>query len=218
LEQLEMSSYTEQEEVEKLKSWWKNYGSSLIAGIAVGVILLVGQKYWTHYREQQLATAAQLYQELVQYAQQNNLVEVRKRGEQLREQYRRTPYAGLGELLIGRYEMDSGNLAGARVALERAVSLADDDATAQAARLNLARVLAAEGKTSEALALLDHGDVAGYESANAELRGDLLLRAGKRAEALAAYDAALKSLPAASPYRAILAMKRDAASSSGAQP
>jgi len=213
-----MASYTDQEDVEKLKAWWKSYGSSLIAGVAVGVVLLVGQKYWNAYREQQMASAAQVYQELVQHAQQNNLAEARKKNQQLRDQYSRTPYAGLGGLVIGRYEMEAGNVAGAREALEQATHLAEDDATVHAARLNLARVLAAEGKTDGALALLGERDISGFESQYAELRGDLLQRLGKNAEALAAYELALKSMPPGSPYRSVLAMKRDAAGQGSGKP
>ena len=36
-----MSAYADQEELEKLKSWWKEYGNSLIFGIALGAAILV---------------------------------------------------------------------------------------------------------------------------------------------------------------------------------
>ncbi len=204
-----MSSYTEQDEVEKLKAWWNNYGSSLIAGVAVGVLFLVGQKYWTSYQEKQLAAAAQTYQELVQYAQQGNLAGARERSTILFDKYGSTPYAGLAGLIIGRYEMEAGNIAAARHALQQALDRGEDDATLHAARLNLARALAAEGKTEQALALVAEPKVAGFESQYAELRGDLLQRLGKKTEAHAAYESALKTLPPGSPYREVLTMKRD---------
>ena len=204
-----MASYTEQEEIETLKSWWKNYGNSLVAGVAVGVLLLIGQKYWNSYHEQQLAKAAQTYQELVQLVQQKNVGDAHKRASVLFEQYSGTPYAALGGLVIGRYEMDAGNVIGAREALEKALKYADDDATAHAARLNLARALTAEGKTEQALNLLPAQDVAGFESQYAETRGDILRQLGKNAEALDAYESALKALPPGSPYQNVLTMKRD---------
>jgi predicted negative regulator of RcsB-dependent stress response len=204
-----MASYTEQEEVEKLKSWWKSYGNSLIAGIVVGVALLVGQKYWNSYREGQYAAASDLYREMMQQIQQKDIDGARKNSNALVDGYSGTPYASLAGLVIGRFEMEAGRIADAQRALEKAVRYAQDSATEHGARLNLSRVLAAQGKTEEALSLLAVSDTSGFESQYAELRGDLLRQQGKPHEALSAYETALKQVPVGSAYGQLLSMKRD---------
>ena len=53
-----MSAYTEQEELEKLKAWWKNYGPALLIGVVIGVALLFGNKYWKEHKERQREEAS----------------------------------------------------------------------------------------------------------------------------------------------------------------
>jgi predicted negative regulator of RcsB-dependent stress response len=56
-----LAAYEEQEDLDRLKAWWKNYGNSVIFGIALGAAILVGFRYWTQHTEQQRHSAAALY-------------------------------------------------------------------------------------------------------------------------------------------------------------
>ena len=58
------------------------------------------------------------------------------------------------------------------------------------ARQRLARVLATQHKTDDALALLKGEASAAFIASREELRGDVLAQAGKRADARAAYEKA----------------------------
>ena len=70
-----------------------------------------------------------------------------------------------------------------------------DTGMAEIVRQRLARVLAAQDKTDEALALLAGDAVPAFVAGREELRGDLLVRLGRKAEARTAYEKARAAMP-----------------------
>ena len=66
-----MSAYTDQEELEKLKAWWKNYGGALLIGVVLGLGILFGHKYWTQYQEERRAAASEIYEQMLQQARES---------------------------------------------------------------------------------------------------------------------------------------------------
>jgi len=203
-----LSAYDEQEELEKLKAWWKNYGNSLIFGILLGAGILAGVRYWKQHTEQSLQTASALYNQMLQ----NYHVKpdaARKSGEELVKEYASTPYAGMAGLMLARMNFDAGDTAGARKQLQWVMENAGDAATVHTARLRLARLDLDSGDKDAALALLNVKDQDGFESEYEELKGDIYLAKGQRNQARAAYREALKHLAEGSPYARILNMKLD---------
>jgi len=204
-----LTAYDEQEELEKLKAWWKNYGNALIFGVLLGAAALFGYRYWTQYQEQRLQDASALYNQLILEMPNKKTDAARKTGESLVNGYSATPYAGMAGLLLARLDIEAGDAKTARAHLQWVIDHAKDTATISAARLRLARLLIGSGEKDAALALLDVKDQAGFEGEYEELRGDIYAAQGKRDEARAAYGEALKHLPADSTYIPILKMKLD---------
>ena len=204
-----MTAYDEQEELEKLKTWWKNYGNSVIFGILLGVAILVGFRYWIQHTEQQRQTAAGIYERMFQDISAKKTADARKSGESLINEYSSTPYAGMAGLMLARLDFEAGDVAKARERLQWVLQNADDDAVRHAARLRLARIHLGNGDKEAALALLDVKDRAGFEAEYEELKGDILVAQGQRDAARLAYGEALKHLPAGSPYAPMLNMKLD---------
>jgi predicted negative regulator of RcsB-dependent stress response len=66
-----MSAYEEQHDVERFRAWWKNYGNALLAGIALGIALLYGNKYWQTHKEKERLAASELYLEVLAGQQQH---------------------------------------------------------------------------------------------------------------------------------------------------
>jgi predicted negative regulator of RcsB-dependent stress response len=204
-----LSAYADQEELDKLKAWWKNYGSSVIFGVLLGAGILIGFRYWTHYTEQRLQTASVLYDRMLQDFHSKKLETARQSGESLLKDSSSTPYAGMAGLLLARMDFEAGDALSGRKHLQWVVEHAKDAATMHAARLRLARINLDSGDKQAALALLDVKDQAGFEAEYAELKGDIYLAQGQREQARAAYLDALKQLPAGSPYAPVLNMKLD---------
>lgn len=204
-----MAAYTDQEEVEKLKAWWKDYGGALVIGVLLGVALLFGNKYWTQYQEQQRFVASDLYTQMLEHVQQAKADAARVNGEKLVAEYDRTPYAGMAALLLARLSFDANDVAAARKHLEWAAKNATDPAVEHAARLRLARLHLAAGEYEPALAQVPAKPVAGFETDYLELKGDIYVAQKKPDDARSAYREALKLLSPDSPQRRFIAMKLD---------
>ncbi len=201
-----MSAYTDQEELEKLKAWWKNYGGALLIGVLLGLALLFGNKYWTQYKEQQRVAASELYEQMLQQVKESKTGDARASGEKLIGEYARTPYAGMAALMLARLSFEANDAAEARRRLEWAEAHALDPAVAHAARLRLGRLYVAGGEYDAALALASKGG-AGFEAEYLELKGDAYLGQGKTDDARAAYSDAIQQLPPDSASRRLLEMK-----------
>ncbi len=204
-----MSAYADQDELDKLKAWWKNYGNALIFGILLGAAILIGVRYWTQHTEQSYHAASTLYEQMWQSLRAKQPDIARQSGESLVNEYSSTPYAGMAALILARMDFDAGDMAGARKHLGWAVEHARGEATVHAARLRLARLYLNEGDKDAALALLNVKDRGGFEAEYEEIKGDIYSAQGQRGQARAAYREALKHLPADSPYAPILNIKLD---------
>lgn len=201
--------YTDQEQVEKLKQWWKTYGTALLVGIALGLAILFGNKYWADYKQQRAAAASALYDQLLQDYRKKAFEDVRKTASRIMDEYAATPYAGLAAMMLARVNFDAKQSEEVRRQLRWAVDNASDAGARHAARLRLARVLAADGEVDAALALIAIKDIAGFESDYEELRGDLLVAKGDKRAAREAYARAIEHLDATSAYFPVLNMKLD---------
>lgn len=204
-----MSAYTEQEELEKLKAWWKNYGGALIVGIVLGLVLLFGNKYWTQYQEGRRQAASNLYAELLQQVRSGSAEPARATAGRLVEEYKSTPYAGMAALMLARLYFEAGDTAAARGQLTWAIDNAEDPTVQHTARLRLGRLLLDGREFDAALALTQVKEQAGFESEYLELRGDVYAAQGNREQARAAYREALAKIGADTAYRRTLSMKLD---------
>jgi predicted negative regulator of RcsB-dependent stress response len=210
-----LSAYTDQEELDKLKAWWKEYGTALVIGVAIGVALLFGGKYWQSYQERQQQEASALYERMLQSQRGNDVASLRDAGRKLVQDYPRTPYAALAALSLARAAMEAGDIAGARSELESALKLGSGTAVEHVARLRLGRLLLDAREAEKVLALIPGKAVAGYQADYLELKGDALAALGRREEAAAAFQEASK-YPRQGRTAATLTLKLDEFSASNA--
>ena len=56
---------SEKEQVEALKNWWKENGSSVITGVLLGLSVLLGGKAWFGYQENQKLSASNTYAQMM---------------------------------------------------------------------------------------------------------------------------------------------------------
>jgi predicted negative regulator of RcsB-dependent stress response len=182
----------EDEELEKLKEWWRNYGVALIVGAVIGLGGLFGYRYWTHHLELRAAAASALYDEVVYNLHQGKPDAAAQLGGKVMQKYKSTPYAPLTALLLAKSSYEKGDDASAERQLRWAMDHAGQKAVEHTARLRLARLLLAEGKLDAASKLVQGvKDTGGYGSSYAELRGDLYRAKGDLAKARTAYTKAL---------------------------
>jgi len=188
-----MNEYeTEEQQVEALKRWWKENGTSLIVGLFVGVSGLFGWRYYVDQNNSHAIHASDLYMQVMQSAALNTVddktIDINNK---LINEFSDTPYAALSSLALAKLEYEKSNIDAATAQLEIAVKHASNDVIKQIANLRLAKVYIEQSKYDEALALLSLSHTAAYDAQYEELKGDLYLAKGDVALARAAYDKAI---------------------------
>jgi len=190
-----MAEYSN-EETARLKGWWASNGTAAVAGVLLGLVILVGWYGWNWYSERQDAQAADLYAQVEQGAASDNitsgLVNVVK---SLENDYSGTPYASAAAMTLAAAYVRRDELDKAQTHLDWASDNASEKGMRQIARIRAARVQWAQNKPDAALKRLDAEHPPAFDALYSELAGDIHASQGKRAAAYADYQAAAKSLP-----------------------
>lgn len=198
-----MESYrSEEEQVEALKRWWKENGRSTMMGVVLALGLGFGWQAWQKNTEQSAQNASNLYQQMLQAlsAEEGQTATIgRQIAQELKDSHRGTVYAQFAALHLARLAVNDGEPALAEQELRWTAAMADvGDDIHQIAQLRLARVLAAQDKYDEALALLQSAS-SDFVASFAIAEGDILLQQGLETEALAAYQSAAAALDQEAP-------------------
>jgi predicted negative regulator of RcsB-dependent stress response len=199
----------EQEQIDAIKAWWKQYGNTVLLSVAVFVAIVAGIQGWRYYQNKQTAQAAGLYEMLQGAADSHDASKVRTVAGQLIEQYPRTAYATRAALLAARSNYDGGDAKSAKAQLQWVLDHAGSDEIRDTARLRLAGILLDEKNYAEALKQLETKHGTAFDGLYADLKGDVLLASGKESEAQASYKLALEKIDPASAYRGLVQMKLD---------
>lgn len=204
----------EQEQIDALKHFWRDYGRLIIAAVLAFVVGVGGTQGWKYYKRSQAQEASRQYAKLEDAIAKGDMKEITNVGGDIIENYAKTPYASMAALVVAQTEHDAGNLESAAQRLEWAADNASTDEVKMLARLRLAGVLLDQKKYEEALALLEQQVAPAFEGVYADLRGDVLVAQGKTAEARAQYQKALEQSGENSGWRDVVQLKLDALSSS----
>ena len=200
----------EQEQLDALKQFWKQYGTLIITLAFLALATFAGFKGWNYYQRAQSEQASVLFGKLEEAVRKNDIAQTGSLGAEIIDKYASTVYGPMAALLLAKTSHDKGDPAAAVSRLLLAIDKARDDETAALARLRLAGIRLDEKKYDEALALLDAKHGQAFAPLYSDLRGDVLAAQGKPAEARAAYKQALeKSLPNSN-YRNVVQIKLDA--------
>lgn len=197
--------YSEDEQAERLKEWWKKNGTSIIFGVVIGVGAIAGVNYWRDYTQTQSESASNRFAQLMS-SQDGDLETI---GSELMQDYSATPYAGLAALFLAKEKYQAGETEQAAAMLRWAVENSEQAGIQHPARLRLARLLLEQGKPerAEKLAAVQRHD--GFVSEYHELRGDIAMARGDVEGARTAYEEALREMTPGSPYSNLLVMKLD---------
>lgn len=199
---------SEKEQVEALKKWWKENGSSVITGVLLGLSVLLGGKAWFGYQETQALNASNIYTQMMAASNGGDPELVSTHANELITNYSGSGYAPLAALLLAKLAVQDGELAAAQAQLQWALDNATIEAVRHTARMRLLRVMISRGQYMESEQLLDSIlDAGAYSYLYAELEGDLAMAQGKAARASSAYKRALADSPPDAPNKAYLTAK-----------
>lgn len=205
-----MSEYlTEQEQVQQIKAWVKQYGITIIAGILIAVIASTGWRYYQNYRTKLLLHASAIYDEMLTLRSQNNADAATTQAKKLVSHYPRSPYAQMAAFMLARDAVMKKDYPEAITQLKWIIAHSKNPAIQQIARIRIARIMLADNKPDSALETLKTLNDKNFAGMVDEVRGDAYLAKNDPVSARNAYELALKELPNAEITRPLLEMKYD---------
>lgn len=197
----------EHEQGELVRKWLRANVMSIAVGIAIGLALIFG---WQQWKVRQLRTAGEAalqYQAFSDATEAKRFDDAASIAAALRKDHAGSPYAVFAALGQAETAVAKGDLAAAQADLGFADANTKDKTLKSLIALRSARVLFASGDAPGALARIDGVPKADFAALANELRGDVLSKLGRTADARAAYEEALKALDPQSPGRDVVQMK-----------
>ncbi|MDB6142920.1 MAG: GTP-binding protein [Pseudomonas sp.] len=191
-------SRTEDDELAVMKDWWQRNGKPLVTGGLLALIVVFGWQAWHRYQSNQSQGASMLYQQLLETTLtpdgHADAARVSDIAGKLKSEFGGSAYAQYGSLFVAKVAVDTGKLDDATAELKAIVDKPVSDTLGEIARQRLARVMAAQNKTEDALKLLQGDADKAFLASREELKGDLLVQLGRTDEAHAAYQKAKSAL------------------------
>lgn len=187
-----MTSYlNEDEQVEALKSWWKENGKSIVIGLVLGFSAIFGWQGWQSYRVAQGEAASNLFTSMQNQAAAGDVEGALSTAQRLLGEFTGSAYASFAALKSAQLRYAREDRDGVAENLSWVVSNAPDDLIADLARIRLARLEIERDDRARAGELLNAVDPGFMPATVAELRGDIALAEGDRDAAREAYVTAL---------------------------
>jgi predicted negative regulator of RcsB-dependent stress response len=181
---------SEAEQWERAKKWLRDYTPWILGGIALAVAGLLA---WNWYWDRQDTVAQQAsaqYQELTDALGKNDITKAKSISASLARDFPGSPYVDQAHMFEARLAVEANDLPKAESLLRGVMGRTKDEQLALVARARLARVLLAQNKPDDALAVLDMNLAGAFAARFREIRGDALFAKGDRVGALKEYEQA----------------------------
>lgn len=213
-----MTDYSEEEQVERLRKWWEENGTSVVLAIVLSVSALLGWRYWQSSSQEKAEAASAVYLQLTEAMDQARAVPdsaeqaalVQAAAEKLVSEHGSTSYADYGRFTLAKLAVEDRDYAKAAALLREVMDSPSTEAIGWTARARLARVLMGSADLDEAAKVLNASWPESWQGQAFELRGDLARARGDLEAARTAYQSALAALEAdGAGHRELVQMKLD---------
>ncbi|VGM95643.1 Uncharacterized protein conserved in bacteria [uncultured Avibacterium sp.] len=184
-------SIEEEQELNELKTWWKENGKLVVAIFVLTLAGVFGWRYWQSHQIAQNQQRSAQYEQLVSQFQADkaNVGSV----EQFAQSNDKTAYAVFALLDAASISVQKQDFAQAENLLKQALANADDDILRSVSALRLAAVQFQQQQFDNALASLDQVKGGAWNSAAFLLKGDIQLAKGDKESAKASFEQGLKN-------------------------
>jgi predicted negative regulator of RcsB-dependent stress response len=197
----------EQEQLDALKHYWKQYGNLITWTLILALGGYAAFNGWNWYQRDLSAKAGVLYDELDKAAQAGDAEKAGRVFDDIRQRYASTVFAAQAGLLAAKVQIDKKQPEAALASLEWVAGNASETEYRTVARLRQAGLLLEQKKPDEALKLLPTEPPKAFAALVADRRGDILLSQGKTDEARVAYRSAYDSMDDKLDYRRLVEAK-----------
>lgn len=200
----------EQEQLDTLKAWWKQYGNLVTWILVVALSSYAAWTGWGNYQNSQSAQASKLYDELQKSVDAKDNVKVQRTATDLIEKFTRTSYAPMAALYAAKSAFDSGDLKTAKTQLHWVLEHSRVDEYKAMAKLRLAGIALDEKAYEDGLTFLSGEFSEELAGLVFDRKGDIYLAQNKFAEAKIAYQTALGKIKDKNPGYKLIQIKLDA--------
>lgn len=206
-----MASFeSDEEQIEALKRWWQENGSSLLTGIVIVLVVLFGSRQWQASRIDKAEQASDLYESILPLVAQNSASTLTSESmgvleasyDQLRNNHPDSIYTRYGALMLASVYVTQENYDQAAAELNWILDnpnlgflKSTEEEFFLTARLRLARIKLAQGQAQEAISLLTAVDPLDLAAGYAEAEGDAYLQLDQTEQARSAYERAIALAP-----------------------
>ncbi|MBJ2108448.1 YfgM family protein [Proteus terrae] len=180
---------TENEQVDAIKQFFKNYGLTIVLAAVIGFGGVFGWKYWQSHQTNRLQESADAFatvSEALAKPTPENIALAEKFVTDTND-----IYGALASLELAQIAIDANDLVNGERHLTNAVAKVKNDAFADMLNLRLARVQLALDKTDVALVSLEQVKGKAWNGMKNYIRGDVLAKKGDNAGATTGYRSAL---------------------------
>lgn len=200
----------EQEQLDQLKHFWKQYGNAITWTLIVVLAAFASWNFYNYWQRGQAMETASMFDEFERVSQSSDQVQRDRVFSNMKERYPSSVYPQQAGLLVARQHYDSGNMEGAKSALNWVIEKSSDTGFQSIAKLRLAGVLSDAKDYAGALKLLEGSFPTGFDALVADRRGDILLLQFKKAEAVDEFKKAFKLFEERLDYRRLVEVKLSA--------
>jgi predicted negative regulator of RcsB-dependent stress response len=197
----------EQEQLDQLKHFWKQYGNLITWTLIVVLGAFASWNGYQYWQRNQAARSAALYEELDRAAKAGDLPKLERAFADIKEKFGGTDYAQQAGLLVAKVFFENGKADAAKEALVWVADKSGSLAYRSVAKLRLAAVLAGDKAYDDALKQLSGEFPKEFDGLVADRKGDVLALQGKSAQARTAYQQAYAALPIDVDYRRLVEFK-----------
>lgn len=197
----------EQEQLDDIKAFWSKWGGPISWTATVVLAGFAAYNGWQYWQRLEGEKASGMYDELDRAAQAADADRAARMFGDLKERFPKTLVTAQGALLAAKVQADKGKTDEALATLAWAADNASDAELRVVARLRAAALHIDKKEFDKAAAQLDaaaKGDAREFDALIADRRGDVLQAQGKKAEAVAAYQAAYKAMNDKQEYRRLI--------------
>ena len=209
-----MSVYmTEEEQLESIKKWWKQYGNLVTVVLSLILFGIAGYRYLNWHQDKLTQQASVAYEQMMVALSNQNIKAVRAYANELIHEHNRTVYADAAHMTLAKIYVSKNKVEQAREDLQAVATDSKMSTLKQIAKIRIARIFAAEKSYTNALKELSSVHDNTYLPVINELKGDIYGATGQYQESMNSYKQTLDEVKNNGMGNLFLEMKTNAIAS-----
>lgn len=181
----------EQEQINTLKYFWRDWGKYIISVLAIAIIAYVSSVVWTSHAQNNANKAALVFDKLTAAVQAKDSITVYKLTDGLIAEYPKVEYTSMAAITAAKVAYDAKNLDKSSEYLNWVVNNSKDKGLVSIAILRVANVYIDQNQFDKALQSLMQNHEPSFDVLFYSKRGDLYVAKGDFTKARDAYKEAI---------------------------